>query len=72
VVEGFFKAKENDQVKVFVKMNNLDLEEELVVRREIAENGKSRAFINDTPVNLNQLRELSSLTRRSSPASSIH
>src|SRR5205809_7061235 len=38
VVEGFFKAKENDQVKVFVKMNNLDLEEELVVRREIAVN----------------------------------
>src|SRR4029453_11296395 len=35
--------------------------EELVLRREIAINGKSRAFINDTPVNLEQLKELSSL-----------
>ena len=61
VVEGYFKTKENKQVKGFLKANELDLEEELVVRREIAVNGKSRAFINDTPVNLNQLKELSSL-----------
>jgi DNA repair protein RecN (Recombination protein N) len=33
----------------------------LVIRREIAANGKSRAFINDTPVNLNQLKTLSTL-----------
>ena len=33
----------------------------MVIRREIAVNGKSRAFINDTPVNLNQLKELSSM-----------
>jgi len=44
-----------------LKDNELDGEEELVLRREIAVNGKSRAFINDTPVNLEQLRELSSL-----------
>jgi DNA repair protein RecN (Recombination protein N) len=61
VVEGYFKAGNNKQVKGFLKANELDLEEELVVRREIAVNGKSRAFINDTPVNLNQLKELSSL-----------
>src|SRR6185503_11287066 len=36
-------------------------EEELILRREIGINGKSRAFINDTPVNLDQLKELSSL-----------
>jgi DNA repair protein RecN (Recombination protein N) len=41
--------------------NDLDMEEELVIRREIAVNGKSRAFVNDTPVNLEQLRQLSSL-----------
>ena len=40
---------------------NLDAEEELVLRREIGINGKSRAFINDTPVNLSQLQQLSSL-----------
>ena len=31
------------------------------MRREIAPNGKSRAFVNDTPVNLNQLNQLSKL-----------
>jgi len=61
VVEGYFKAKDNKQVKGFLKTHELDIEEELVVRREIAVNGKSRAFINDTPVNLNQLKELSSM-----------
>jgi DNA repair protein RecN (Recombination protein N) len=37
------------------------VEEELVIRREIGANGKSRAFVNDTPVNLEQLRQLSSM-----------
>lgn len=61
VVEGFFNAKNEKQVKIFLKDNELDVEEELVIRREIGTNGKSRAFINDTPVNLNQLKELSTL-----------
>ncbi len=61
VVEGFFKTKDNNQVQGFLKENELDVEKELIVRREIAVNGKSRAFINDTPVNLNQLKELSSM-----------
>ena len=39
----------------------MDREEELVLRREISPGGKSRAFINDTPVNLEQLRRLCSL-----------
>ena len=61
IVEGIFKTENKKGVKTFLKNNELDGEEELVVRREIAVNGKSRAFINDTPVNLDQLRELSSL-----------
>jgi len=61
IVEGFFKTDNKAGVKFFLKTNELDGEEELVLRREIAVNGKSRAFINDTPVNLEQLRELSSL-----------
>ncbi len=61
IVEGHFSAKDNTGVKAFLSTNNLDTEEELVLRREIAVNGKSRAFINDTPVNLNQLQVLSSL-----------
>ncbi|MEO7536311.1 MAG: DNA repair protein RecN [Ferruginibacter sp.] len=61
VVEGSFKAKNNKQIKAFLKANDLDMDEELMVRREIAVNGKSRGFINDTPVNLVQLKELGSL-----------
>jgi DNA repair protein RecN (Recombination protein N) len=61
VVEGFFKTTDRKEIKQFLKTNELDLEEELVLRREIAVNGKSRAFINDTPVNLVQLKRLSSL-----------
>jgi len=61
IVEGIFKTDNKAGVKFFLKINELDGEEELVLRREIAVNGKSRAFINDTPVNLEQLRELSSL-----------
>jgi DNA repair protein RecN (Recombination protein N) len=47
------------EVRNFLVGNDLDAEEELVIRREIAANGKSRAFVNDTPVNLEQLRQLS-------------
>ncbi|UEG49797.1 DNA repair protein RecN [Ferruginibacter lapsinanis] len=61
VVEGSFKTKARKEIRSFLKENELDLEDDLVVRREIASNGKSRAFINDTPVNLTQLKALSSL-----------
>lgn len=62
VVEGCFKEEASDQqVLAFLKENELDIADELTVRREIAANGKSRAFINDTPVNLSQLNTLSSL-----------
>jgi DNA repair protein RecN (Recombination protein N) len=61
VVEGIFDAEDKKLIKEFLKEQELDAEEELVLRREIGINGKSRAFINDTPVNLNQLQELSSL-----------
>ena len=62
IVEGCFKGEQADEhVTRFLKTHELDVHEELVVRREIAPNGKSRAFINDTPVNLSQLNQLSSL-----------
>lgn len=61
VIEGTFEVSGNQAVKDFLKGNELDIEKELLVRREIAVNGKSRAFINDTPVNLAQLKEISSL-----------
>jgi DNA repair protein RecN (Recombination protein N) len=62
IVEGCFKGESSDKhILHFLKENELDILDELVVRREIASNGKSRAFINDTPVNLSQLNQLSSL-----------
>ncbi len=61
MVEGLFLYEGKRSVEDFFKVNELDISEEIVIRREIGINGKSRAFINDTPVNLNQLQELSSL-----------
>ncbi len=61
VIEGVFNTGNKKTVSVFLKENELDGDDEIVVRREIATNGKSRAFINDTPVNLSQLQQLSSM-----------
>ncbi|MDX1937273.1 MAG: DNA repair protein RecN [Flavihumibacter sp.] len=61
VVEGFFATAKRKDITAFLKENDLDAEAELVIRREIGSNGKSRAFINDTPVNLEQLRTLTAL-----------
>ncbi|MEO5946035.1 MAG: DNA repair protein RecN [Chitinophagaceae bacterium] len=61
VIEGVFKADNKKAVAIFLKENELDVDVEIVVRREIGTNGKSRAFINDTPVNLSQLQQLSSM-----------
>jgi DNA repair protein RecN (Recombination protein N) len=61
VVEGVFALKGKKAAAAFLAAHDLDTDEELVIRREIAPSGKSRAFVNDTPVNLEQLRELSAL-----------
>lgn len=61
VVEGYFTLKGNEQVTEFLKVNDLDNEDEIVLRREISANGKSRSFINDTPANLIQLKQLAGL-----------
>jgi len=60
-IEGFFSVDDKQSVKDFLTENELDVEDELVIRREIAANGKSRAFINDTPATLQQLKLLASL-----------
>lgn len=57
VVEGVFKVSK-DNFLSFFKENDIDFEEETTIRREISTTGKSRAFINDTPVNLNVIKEL--------------
>ena len=57
IVEGTFRIKDYG-LQEFFKRNQLDYENNTVIRREINQNGKSRAFINDTPVNLELLKEL--------------
>ncbi len=61
VVEASFRVDHLKEVERFLTEEELDREQELVLRREISPNGKSRAFINDTPVNLDQLRHLCSM-----------
>jgi DNA repair protein RecN (Recombination protein N) len=57
VVEGTFRIDEYDLQDFFVS-NELDFEPMTTLRREINTTGKSRAFINDTPVTINLLKEL--------------
>lgn len=61
IVEGIFTIDAKDTVKQFLLDNDLDNEAELVLRREIAVNGKTRSFINDTPATLQQIKQLASL-----------
>lgn len=58
VVETEFAL--NNQFKKFFIENDLDYELHTIIRREILPSGKSRAFINDVPVTLDVLKELSS------------
>lgn len=60
-IEGIFNIDNKQQVKLFLQENDLENNNELIIRREIASNGKSRAFINDTPATLQQLKQLTSL-----------
>mgnify|MGYP003574942777 FL=1 len=58
IVETEFEL--NNQFKKFFIENDLDYEHQTIIRREILPSGKSRAFINDVPVTLDVLKELSS------------
>ena len=57
VVEAEFKISES--LKIFFEENDLDFEADTIIRREILPSGKSRAFVNDVPVTLDVLKELS-------------
>jgi DNA repair protein RecN (Recombination protein N) len=57
VIEGNFNIK-NYSLSSWFKQNEFDFSEDVIIRREIAITGKSRAFINDTPAQLTQLKEL--------------
>jgi DNA repair protein RecN (Recombination protein N) len=61
VIEGYFDVSKNDVFKNAIAAEELDYDAQCIIRREIAVNGKSRAFINDTPVTLGVLNKLTSL-----------
>ncbi|MFV8332446.1 DNA repair protein RecN [Flavobacterium sp. GSP14] len=58
VIEAHFEISKYNLIPFFEE-NDLDYENETIIRREILPSGKSRAFINDSPVNLQELQELS-------------
>ena len=59
IIEGVFDIGSFDLKSIFDE-NELDYETETILRREISSSGKSRAFINDSPVNLSQLSHIGS------------
>jgi DNA repair protein RecN (Recombination protein N) len=58
IVEGYFDVANNEVFKLQLQAHDLEVEPVCIIRREIAVSGKSRAFINDTPVTLQVLNEL--------------
>ena len=61
IVEALFDVKGNEQFREALRAEELDDEEQCIIRREISAAGKSRAFVNDTPVRLDVLNRLTTL-----------
>jgi DNA repair protein RecN (Recombination protein N) len=61
IIEAVFSVPTTNNVIHLLKDAEIDIDDEVIVRREIQSNGKSRAFVNDTPVSLAQLQQYSSL-----------
>ena len=59
VIEAIFDIHDYG-LEAFFSENDVDYFPELIIRREVLDSGKSRAFINDTPVNLTLLKEIAS------------
>ncbi|MDG2431824.1 DNA repair protein RecN [Flavobacterium sp.] len=57
IIEAHFDISKYN-LAPFFETNDLDYEEDTIIRREILPSGKSRAFINDSPVNLQELQDL--------------
>lgn len=52
IVEGTFDVSQNKNIKQFIKENDIDLSDQVILRRELSIKGTSRSFVNDTPVPL--------------------
>ena len=60
IIEAQF-AISNYNLQSFFSENDMDYEDKTIIRREILPSGKSRAFVNDSPVNLQELQELGAM-----------
>jgi DNA repair protein RecN (Recombination protein N) len=61
VVEGIFDVSNNKKVKKLLTENDIEFFDELILRREVSLKGSNRCFINDTPVNLNLIKDAGNL-----------
>ncbi|PKL82289.1 MAG: DNA repair protein RecN [Ignavibacteriae bacterium HGW-Ignavibacteriae-3] len=61
IVEGIFDVKGNKKIRELLTGNDLEYNDDLIVRREISLKGTNRCFLNDTPVTLNLIKEAGDL-----------
>ncbi|MGA3245090.1 MAG: DNA repair protein RecN [Bacteroidota bacterium] len=58
VVEALFDVSGNRRVKSFIQAQDLEIQDDLILRREISAKGHNRCFVNDTPVTLSMMQSL--------------
>ena len=58
IIEAIFQVSHLKDIEKIIADEELGVQQDLILRREININGKSRAFVNDSPVNLEQLRRI--------------
>lgn len=61
IVEALFTTSGNTRVQHLLEESEIECEDEIIVRREVNQKGQSRAFVNDSPVPISQLKELGDL-----------
>ncbi len=61
IIEAVFTLPKSQKIIQIFEEAEIEMDDEVIVRREIQANGKSRAFVNDTPVSLAQLQQFSAL-----------
>jgi DNA repair protein RecN (Recombination protein N) len=61
IVEGIFDTSKNKKIVTLLEENEIEFNDELIMRRELSLKGSNRCFINDTPVSLNLIKEAGNL-----------
>ncbi len=61
IVEGVFTVSGNKKVQRLLETAEIEFDDEIIMRREVSQKGQSRAFVNDTPLQISQLKILGDL-----------